>query len=149
MAGQSTRRTRRHKITVGFDIILPGGWNPPVKLDSLGLSGLLARGVARGDGNWAAQLAGVEIKVWYGSGYDETTNAILVPDEDVVWHETGILITGDLVTADLDKDLLALHNGAAFDARAEDADVWVSVYTNGLAPSGEELVLSFEAVDTL
>ena len=146
MAGQSTRRTRRQKFTI--PLIDVNGWTTAYALDELGLSGLLARGVVRGDGAWPAQITNSEVKVWYGTGYSELTDPATVPDEDIVWHETGITIDGSDTVADLDKDLLALHNGAAFDIRRKGAQMWVAFYTDSLVPN-QAVVVSLEAANTL
>lgn len=148
MAGQSTRRTRRQKFTFFLGDYGAAGWTQPQEVTGLGWSGLLARGVVRGVNAWPGQLINTEVKVWYGAGYDSSTDPALVPDEDIAWHETGLTINGSTTVADLDKDLLALHNGAAFDIREEAATMWVAFYLS--APAGNNsLLVSLEAANTL
>jgi hypothetical protein len=148
MAGVNTRRSRREKVTIDVVGIGPA-WTTPVKVERLGESGLLARGVVRGVGAWATGgIAAAEVKVWYGSGYSTSTDPALVPDEDVAWHETAIAVVGSATAADLDKDLLALHRGAMFDIRQSDEEMWLAFYADS-AVVDESVVISLEAVDTL
>lgn len=146
MAGNSTRRGRRQKLSVNVPTGV-GNWSTPLKLDQLGASGLLSRLVLRAQSG--STLVAVDILIYYGADYDATTDPDTVPDEDRAYDETAIAITGSGTVADADRNLLALYAGIVYDVRGQDDTLWLAIENSNGAGLDLAVVASVEARDTL
>lgn len=143
MSGHSTRRGRREKFT----ITLPAAtaWSTPQQVAQLGESGRLSRAVIRAPSGASGD---VDIMVYCGAGYDDTTDPSTVVHEDRVYYRTTITLTGADPLADDDYNLLANVDGGGYDIRRSTDDMWVSIQkTSGAGVSG--VVVSLEAIDSL
>ena len=146
MAGTSTRRGRRQK-TETLALAAQGFWSTPFKLDELGWSGLIARLVIRGP--VTSTVTEVDVRIYYGAGYDTATDPAAVPDEDIAYERTGIVVAGSATVADLDYDVLQNHGGALYDIRDNDDDLWISIKSVVASAADADCTLSVEARESL
>lgn len=108
MAHNTHRAPQRQKWT--FEAPAQGSWSTPARVDMS--SGLLARSVLRAPPSSTVTV--MDIRVWHGTGYNESTDPAAVPEEDIVYSRTAISTAGSATAADDDYNILLNKDGAPF-----------------------------------
>lgn len=118
-----TTQVRRQALTFTLS---GSGWATPQEVPRLGYSGTLTRAILR-MGVGGTSTTG-EIRVWHGSGYTSATVPSAVPDNDLVYEETGITHSASATDSSLDRDIQdVVDDAASYDKRLTGHSVWVSI----------------------
>lgn len=111
-------QVRRQTISITLS---GAGWSTPQELKRLGGSGLLVRSVLR---QITGANANSEIRIFHGP-YTSSQNPATVPDEDLVYEETGITTSNSATDASSDTNITDAVGDVAYDTRPITAGVTV------------------------